>query len=332
MELRQLATFREVARTLSFTRAADALNYAQSSVSAQIQELEEELDTLLFERLGRKIALADPGARLLQYADKILALADEARTVVANREEPVGALTITAPESLCTYRLPAVLSRFRRQFPRIEMIFRPMGNPDDWERQLAEGVADAALVLIEPSQRPSLRLTVLRSESICVVTYPEHPLAARGQVKLTDFRAETLLLTEAGCGYRALFERSLQKAGVRPGTILEFHSVEAIKACTMSGMGITVLPEAAVHAELAAGRLVTLPCTESALTLHTCLAWHKDKWLSPALQAFINVTQEVLCEERLPNSDLLAAGAPKEDIGLAFHPSEVRPLTEFAVA
>ncbi len=297
MELRQLVTFREVARTLSFTRAADALNYAQSSVSAQIQELEEELDTLLFERLGRRIALADAGARLLLYADKILALADEARTVVANREEPIGALTITAPESLCTYRLPAVLSRFRQQFPRIEMIFRPMGMRDDWERQLAEGVADAALVLLEPFQRPTLMLKVLRPEPILVVTYPDHPLANCGQVKLTDFRAETLLLTEAGCGYRAIFERSMQNAGVRAGTILEFHSVEAIKACTMSGMGIAVLPAAAISAELAAGRLIVLPCIESTLTMRTCLAWHKDKWLSPALQAFINVTREVLCEE-----------------------------------
>ncbi|CAN5415350.1 LysR family transcriptional regulator [soil metagenome] len=311
MELRQLATFREVARTLSFTRAADALNYAQSSVSAQIQELEEELDTLLFERLGRRIALTDAGARLLQYADKILALADEARVVVANREEPVGALTITAPESLCTYRLPAVLSRFRRQFPRIEMIFRPMGARDDWERQLAEGIADAALVLLEPFQPPSLMLEVLRPEPIFVVTTPDHPLANCDQIKLSDLRAETLLLTEAGCAYRALFERRLQNAGVRPGAVLEFHSVEAIKACTMSGMGIAVLPGVAVHAELAAGRLVVLPCTESTLAMSTCLAWHKDKWLSPALRAFIQLTREVLCEETaLPiNRDYLKAPA-----------------------
>lgn len=299
MELRQLATFREVARTLSFTRTAEALNYAQSSVSAQIQELEEELDTLLFERLGRRIALTDAGARLVQYADKILALADEAQIVVTNRDEPVGALTITAPESLCTYRLPAVLSRFRQQFPRIEMIFRPMGIRDDWERQLAEGVADAALVLLEPFQPASLMLEALRPEPIFVVTYPDHPLANCGQVKLTDFRAETMLLTEAGCAYRALFERSLQKAGVRPGTILEFHSVEAIKACTMSGMGLAVLPEVAVKAELAAGRLIVLPCTEAVLTMSTCLAWHKDKWLSPALRAFIQLTREVLCEENV---------------------------------
>ena len=297
MELRQLSTFCEVAKTLSFTRAADTLNYAQSSVSAQIQELEDEFDILLFERLGRRIVLTDAGARLLQYADKILALADEARIVVANREEPVGTLTITAPESLCTYRLPAVLNQFRRQFPRVELIFRPMGSRDDWERQLAEGATDAALVLIKPFQPAHLTVEPLLSERILIVTYPDHPLAECDPISLAHFRAETLLLTEAGCAYRMLFERLLQNAGVRPGTVLEFHSVEAIKECTMSGMGIAVLPEVAVRAELAAGRLVELTCLEPLLVMSTCLAWHKDKWLSPALRAFLDVTREVLGEE-----------------------------------
>ncbi|MCB0111771.1 MAG: LysR family transcriptional regulator, partial [Caldilineaceae bacterium] len=82
MELRQLQTFREVTRTLSFTRTATTLNYAQSSVSAQVQALEEELNVALFDRLGRRIALTDAGHRLLPYVDKILALADEAQKVV----------------------------------------------------------------------------------------------------------------------------------------------------------------------------------------------------------------------------------------------------------
>lgn len=297
MELRQLSTFCEVAKTLSFTRAADTLNYAQSSVSAQIQELEDEFDTLLFERLGRRIVLTDAGARLLQYADKILALAGEARIVVANRAEPVGTLTISAPETLCTYRLPAVLSQFRRQFPRVELIFCPMGNRDDWERQLTEGSTDAALVLIKPFKPAHLMIEPLLSERILIVTYPEHPLTECDAITPAHFRAETLLLTEAGCAYRVLFERLLQNAGIRAGTVLEFHSVEAIKECTMSGMGIAVLPEVAVRAELAAGRLVELTCVEPPLSMSTCLAWHKDKWLSPALQAFLEVTREVLGEE-----------------------------------
>src|SRR6266496_4132793 len=113
MELRQLTTFRMVASTLSFSRTAMALNYVRSSVTTQIQVLEEELGVSLFDRLGKRVALTDAGKRLLLYAEKILDLAHEARSAVTAEEMPTGSLTISASDTLCTYRLPAVLRQFR---------------------------------------------------------------------------------------------------------------------------------------------------------------------------------------------------------------------------
>src|SRR5688572_33360569 len=98
VELRQLETFRAVATGLSFTRAAAALGYAQSSVTAQIQALEAELGARLFDRLGRRIALTDAGERLLEYADRLLTLAAEARAALVDGAEPAGTLTVGAPE------------------------------------------------------------------------------------------------------------------------------------------------------------------------------------------------------------------------------------------
>src|SRR5215210_5308545 len=117
MELRQLETFRAVAGPLSFTRAAVTLGYAQSSVTAQIQALEAELGVALFDRLGRRVALTEAGQRLLEYADRLLSLADEARAAVAEGAEPAGTLTVGAPETVLTYRLPRVLQRYRATFP-----------------------------------------------------------------------------------------------------------------------------------------------------------------------------------------------------------------------
>src|SRR5436305_2708758 len=111
MELRQLETFRMVAGQLSFTRAATALGYAQSSVTAQIQALESELGVALFDRLGRHVALTESGQRLLEYAERLLSLAEEARTALADGAEPTGTLTVGAPETALTYRLPRVLQR-----------------------------------------------------------------------------------------------------------------------------------------------------------------------------------------------------------------------------
>lgn len=297
MEIRQLQTFREVARTLNFTRAATTLNYAQSSISAQIQALEEEFAVTLFDRLGRRIVLTDAGQRLLHYADKILALAEEAQIAVPGADEPVGLLTIGAPETLCTYRLPAVVNAFRRRFPRVDIIFRPSSNSEAWDVLLHDGLADAALIMAEPYRAPMLRVEPLLRESIRVVAHAEHPLACCPAVLFSAFRAETLLLTESGCPYRVAFERPLRAAGVTPANVLEFHSVEAIKQCALTGMGIAVLPEVVVTKELEEGSLRALPVQGLTFNLVTQLAWHKDKWLSPALDAFLSMTRAMLREE-----------------------------------
>src|SRR5436305_10504034 len=126
MELRQLKTFQTVAATLSFTRSAELLDYAQSSVTAQIRSLEDELGVQLFDRLGRHIALTEAGIRLLDYAEKMLSLADEAALAVTDSAEPAGQLVIAAPETLSGYRLPPLLKQFRAKFPRVQLILRSL--------------------------------------------------------------------------------------------------------------------------------------------------------------------------------------------------------------
>lgn len=118
MEIRNLATFQAVARFLSFNRAALELNYAQSSVSAQIQALEDELGVQLFDRLGRRILLTEAGSKLLQYAEKMLDLADETRAEVAGAKELKGSLTIKVPETIGVHRLPKVIKEFKSGFPK----------------------------------------------------------------------------------------------------------------------------------------------------------------------------------------------------------------------
>lgn len=293
MELRQLTTFLTVASTLSFTRAAESLDYAQSSVTAQIQALEEELGVPLFERLGRRVALSSAGWRLLPYAEKLLGLAEEARTAVPDDQEPGGTLTVGAPESLCAYRLPPVLFRFRSLFPKVQLVFRPFDD-SDLPHLVAEGKVDIAVLLGKPPKGVNLVVEPLTHEPLLVLTYPTHPLTAMRSVQPQQLQGETLLLTEAGCVYRDLFQRTLAAASVTGNNILEFGSVEAIKQCVMAGMGITFLPAIAVETELAQGRLATLHWSAGDYGLTTHLAWHRNKWLSPALRAFIDLSRSTL--------------------------------------
>lgn len=293
MDLKQLSTFRTAATSLSFTRTAEALNYVQSSVTAQIHGLEEDLGVRLFDRMGKRVALTDAGERLLPYAEKMLELAREASIVVSGSGHPSGILTIIAPETLCTYRLPAVLREFRARFPDVTLHLKP-NTVGDLRRAMTEDGVDVAFVLEEVSSVAGLRTERLLDEPLLLVSAPDHPLASATVVHPSDIEGEPVVLTEPGCDYRQIFERSLAAAGVKPATTLEFSSTEAIKQCVMVGMGLTVLPAIAVRAELEQGKLAALPWSEPDFHVTIRLVIHKDKWLSPALCAFLEVTRDVL--------------------------------------
>ncbi len=293
MELRQLRTFRMVATTRSFTQAAAALGYVQSSITVQIQALEASLGVPLFDRLGRQVALTDAGQCLLGYADRLLALADEARTAVWGGDEPTGSLTISAPETLCTYRLPAVLQRFNAEYPQVKLLFRLYPSPDMCRRVL-DGTLDVALILQHPVNMPGLVVEPFFTEPVLVVASPRHALVQAPEVQVADLAGEPIFFTELGCSYRNQFEQVLIAGGVYPARALEFSSIEAIKQCVMTGMGITVLPQITVANEVAAGALAVLPWSGPPLEVVAQLVRHKDKWVSPALGAFLDIARDVL--------------------------------------
>lgn len=302
MELRQLRVFRTVARRLSFTRAAEEIGYAQSSVTAQVKSLERQLGVALFDRLGRGIALTDAGRRLLGHAEALLELEERARVEVAGGDEPTGTLRVSAPETLTTYRLPPVLASFRERHPGVRQIFypNPTGTLDSrLERELREGVVDLAFVIEEPGRGsgPEIRSETLAVERLALVAPPDHPLSRAGVVTPEDISRETMLLTEKGCGYRNMFERGLEASGVRLDQAVEFASGEAIKRCVVSGMGLAVLSEVSVEREIERGELVRLAWPQAGFLVESRVVYHRDKWLSPTIAAFLEVANELLGRE-----------------------------------
>jgi DNA-binding transcriptional LysR family regulator len=124
MEFRQLKTFVTIATLGSFVQAADALGYAQSTITNHIQMLENEMGVRLFERLGHRVMLTNQGKSLLPYAEQILKLTSEAVKIVGDPAVPQGNLIIGSNESLGTYRLPILLQAYRQAYPKVEMILR----------------------------------------------------------------------------------------------------------------------------------------------------------------------------------------------------------------
>jgi DNA-binding transcriptional LysR family regulator len=239
------------------------------------------------------VALTDAGKRFLVYAERILALTDEARQAVISGETPTGTLTISASETLCTYRLPALLREFHIRFPQVKLIFRPYPFAD-LRQSVSEGSVDVAFIIEEPIHSNSLIVEPLINEPLLILASPDHPLVGLPALHAQNLEGEPFLLTEVGCSYRNLFERALNESGVHPTINLEFSSVEAIKQCVMAAMGIAFLPAVTVAAEIAQGRLAPLQWEEHNFQVFTQMLWHKEKWLSPALNAFLTVAREML--------------------------------------
>lgn len=293
MEIRQLKSFRTVANLASFNRAAGQLNYAQSSISAQIQALEAELGVQLFDRLGRRIQLTETGTQLLQYANKILDLVDETHSELTGAKEPQGSLTVRIPESFGVHRLPPIAKEFHSRFPKIQMNFITCSH-DGLDKDLRRGITDLAFLLTESINAPDIVVETVGFESVVLVASPDHPLAAKRKVHTRDLAGGTALLSRVDCSYRRVFERILDEEEVQQVTKLQFHSVEVIKRCVMAGVGVTILPEIAVEEELARKKLVILPWSEGKIDVALLMIWYRDRWLSPTMKAFMEVTKKVL--------------------------------------
>lgn len=318
MELRDLKTFLAVARRLSFHRAAEELHTAQSTVSARIAALEDDLGVRLFERLGRKVSLTGAGERLLGYAAKMLDLEDEARAWAAGAGEARGSLTVRVPESLCAWRMGGVVAEFRRLFPQVALSLTACAH-DGLEQDLRQGVTDLAFLMSDSVRAGDMLVEALGVEPLVLVAAPGHPLAGSKRIRPDDLRSQTLVLSRADCSYRRMFEALLDERGVARAAGVEFSSASALKGAVLSGLGLTLLPELAVREDVAAGRLAVLRWDAKAggpLETAVLMLRHKDKWLAPPLAAFMDLARgRLMAGAPAPHRPLDLAGGKADQAG-----------------
>jgi len=293
MEFRQLNAFITIAKLSNFTKAAFELGYSQSAITAQIQQLEKELGVNLFERLGRNISLTSEGEKFLVYAKQIIELCNEAKSTLITSDVVKGTLTIGANESLCAVRLPPLLKEFYHRYPEIEIILKMEGN-NKCKTLIRENQIDVAFI-IGQKINPSELITELEfPEPLVLLAIPGHPLTFKKHVYPEDIAHCNIIVAEKGCGYRNLFEQSLNDAGVTPKSIMEMGSIQSIKQLTMSGLGITLLPKIAAQEELKRKQLIELHWWKDSFYLDTQMVYHRDKWVSRALRAFIDLSKEMM--------------------------------------
>lgn len=287
LDLLKLESFRMVANTRSFTRAAAELGYSQSSVTAHVQALERELGAPLIERsrFSREIALTETGRRTLEYATRLLALAEETSVAIHSRAEPSGQLKICTSPLLLAYRLPRLLRRYSRQYPQVKLCFSAYPDARMLASSVVNGAVDAAFVFQESNTSDRVIAETLTEEDLLVVCSPEHPFASRrGGVTLEDLAGNQALFSETNCSIRAIFERVLMTAGLRPGNTIEAGSVEAAKRCAAACLGFAILPRFACEQELSVNELVVAPARDLEIRLSVQIVRNAKGWLSPAVR------------------------------------------------
>ncbi|WP_235700096.1 LysR family transcriptional regulator [Clostridium senegalense] len=293
MELRQLNTFITVADLNNFTRAADVLGYTQPTVTSQIQLLESELGVRLFERIKKNISLTYEGKKFLVYAKEIVAMCEEAKNTVKKQPIPKGVVTIGALESLCTTRLHILLKDFHEKFPDIEIILKTIKSTE-YEELLLDNQIDVAFCLDRLIKTSDFIVDLAIPESLVLLTSPNHPLTKLFKVYPEDIADHLFILAEEECSYRRTILAILNNLNLKPKSIMEIGSIQAMKQLAISGLGIILLPKITVKEELFKGELVELNWHGPAFEFFTQVIYHEDKWISPALQTLLNITKSAL--------------------------------------
>lgn len=288
MNLHQLRIFVTVAKRGSFSRAAEELHISQPSASIQVADLERALGVDLFEQAGRQIHLTEAGRVLEDYARRILALTDEARTAVSETAGlRRGHLAVGASPTPGTYLLPRLIAAFQERYPQISVALHIAASTEVGERlmrhELDLGVVGGKM------HTPALQAEPFLDDEIVLVASPAHPLAAAGSARAIALRDHRVILPERGSETRAAIDEALSDAGQSVAPALEVAGNEAIKEAAAAGLGVALLSRLAVRTEVAAGRLVVIPIPDLVIRRPFSVVYLKDRRLSQAVRAFVEM-------------------------------------------
>jgi DNA-binding transcriptional LysR family regulator len=283
MDLSDLRIFTTVVRAGGVTRAAERLHRVQSNVTTRIRQLEQDLGVALFIREGKRLHLAPAGQLLLDYADRLLGIADEARNAVQDAR-PRGVLHLGAMESTAAVRLPGILAAYHRRYPEVVLELRT-GNPHQLATAILAGELDAALVA-EPIPDAPFDKQPVFIEELVIVAPAGHPTV--GKVAPVP---RTMIAFENGCPHRKRLEDWYARRGSMPERTIELGSYHAMLGCVAAGMGIALLPRSVLSTFPERRRLSlhALPAGEDRAA--TVLIWRKGT-TSPKLRALKELLRE----------------------------------------
>ena len=291
MEIKNLITFLRVAELNSFTKAAQALDYSQSTVSFQIKQLETELGCLLFERINHTLLLTGEGQELVTYAKQVCRLTDEyhQRRVM---DQPVsGYVHVVVPDSVCEAMMLDNYADFFRRYPGIRLRFST-ADTENMFRLLDRNEADVMLTL--DSHVYHTNYVIARETRIATHFFAgaDSPLAGKKRLCVEDVIRMPMILTEKGMGYRRLLDDKLAQRSIEIAPVLEIGRTDIITHILEEGSAVSFLPDFVARDKVESGKLVRLDVSDFSIDVWQQMIYHRNKWISEALDTFIRYVSE----------------------------------------
>jgi DNA-binding transcriptional LysR family regulator len=281
MDLSDLSIFRTVVQAGGITRAAEKLNRVQSNVTTRVRQLESELGVELFIRDGKKLHLSAEGKLLLDYADRLLDLAEEAREAVRDAT-PRGLLRLGAMESTASVRLPLPMSEYLNLYPEVRLELRT-GGPRDLAAAVREGELDAALVAEPIAEAPFEKIPLYDEELVIIADANHSPIRSPN-----DLNGRTVLAFEPGCPYRQRMDEWFASSGEMPDRIIEMSSYNAMLGCAVAGMGISMVPRIVLRT-FPDVKLISIHAIPPQFNLARTVFIRRKGIVSPKVSAFLEV-------------------------------------------
>lgn len=292
MEIRNVKTFLRVAELESFTNAAEQLGYSQAAVTVQIKQLESELETQLFDRVGKHIKLTETGVRFMPYATEVMKAVHKAETFIQGEEILAGRLRIGSVASLAARILPPILLEYRELYPHVEMSIETLRSVPEMFDMVRQNEIDILYFLNRQIYSFEWVKVLEHPEDIIFVTHACHPLAGRERVNIEQILREPLILTMRGISYCGDLEQTLAARGLEAHPFLEIGDTEVIIEMLLNKAGISFLPQYLVQKYIDSGQLASIGTDLPPIENWSQLVYHKNKYVTPQMKAFIDLVKK----------------------------------------
>ena len=292
MELRNLITFLKVAETGSFSKAAESLRYSQSTVTVQIQQLEEELHVRLFDRCSKKAVLTEKGRTLEEYAKEMIALSQKASCIGQKQDALSGTLCIAAMDCTSSTILPKIIKLFHKKYPDVNIVVKNIYSPASAENELLSNHADIAIIfdqLTESGRR--FQRTILQKDALVFVASPAYLSAKKESTLAGTPDKTTYILSDYLQTYNSLIKDDTLKCKA-----ISVHNPMAAIELAVNGCGVTLLPHFFIKKALNDNNLQILNITENEIPMWIQVVHLKEKFITPQTEAFYKLINQYFCQ------------------------------------